>query len=64
MASEDANKMALATDTGLVSNESDDLHQTRTAQSHVDENAQRGVQDVEAVTLSWTKTSLMLVFLK
>lgn len=25
---------------------------------------QRGVQDVEAVTLSWSKTSLILVFLK
>lgn len=64
MASEDANKMAQATDDALVSNESEDLQRQHTAQSHVDEDAQRGVQDVEAVTLSWTKTSLILVFMK
>lgn len=28
------------------------------------ENAQRGVHDVEAVTLTWTKTTLVAVFLK
>ena len=28
------------------------------------EDAQRGVQDVEAVTLSWSKRSLIMVFVK
>lgn len=29
-----------------------------------DENAQKGVQDVEAVTLSWSKSALIAVFIK
>jgi hypothetical protein len=29
-----------------------------------DEDAQRGVQDIEAVTLSWSKTALIAVFIK
>lgn len=32
--------------------------------AHPDEDLQRGVQQVEAVTLSWSKTTLILVFLK
>lgn len=60
MAPEDVNKMAHATDNALESNESEDQH----GQPHVDEDTQRGVQDVEAVTLSWSKTTLIMVFLK
>ncbi len=31
---------------------------------HPNEDIQRGVQDVEAVTLTWSKTTLVAVFLK
>lgn len=61
MTDDDANKMAHATEDALANTEGEDL---RRAQSQVDEHAQRGVQNVEAVTLTWTKSTLILVFLK
>lgn len=46
-----------ATDDATASNKNDD-----TPAEVPDENLQYGVQDVEAVTLTWSKTSLIIVF--
>lgn len=57
-------KSAQATD-DVIPAETPDHDQT---EEHPDDapnaNDQQGVRDVEAVTLSWTRLSLILVFLK
>ena len=62
MDSEGANKMAHATDTPASRADSDEAQTKSTV--IVEGDDQRGLQNVEAVTLSWSKTSLVLVFLK
>ncbi|KAH8787946.1 major facilitator superfamily domain-containing protein [Diaporthe sp. PMI_573] len=61
MSADEFNKMAHATDTPASREDTDE------AQSNppviVEGDDQRGIQNVEAVTLSWSKTSLILVFL-
>ncbi|KKY39023.1 putative mfs siderophore iron [Diaporthe ampelina] len=61
MDSEGANKMAHATDTPASRADSDEAQTKSTV--IVEGDDQRGLQNVEAVTLSWSKTSLVLVFL-
>jgi len=62
MSADEFNKMAHATDTPASREDTDE------AQSNppviVEGDDQHGIQNVEAVTLSWSKTSLILVFLK
>lgn len=62
MSSEDINKMAHATDTPASREDSDEAQQE--PPTVIEGDDQRGLQNVEAVTLSWSKTSLILVFLK
>ncbi len=57
MSAIEESKMAQATD-DAVGSKDDSQHELP------NEETQRGVQDIEAVTLSWTKLSLILVFLK
>ncbi|KAF3765443.1 putative MFS siderophore iron transporter [Cryphonectria parasitica EP155] len=54
---EELSKTAQATDDAIPSDDSVDQHDLP------NETDQRGVQDVEAVTLSWSRLSLILVFL-
>ncbi|KAJ0120633.1 hypothetical protein N8I77_005049 [Diaporthe amygdali] len=61
MSSEDINKMAHATDTPASREDSDEAQQE--PPTVIEGDDQRGLQNVEAVTLSWSKTSLILVFL-
>lgn len=59
MTADDKNIAVLATDDAITSNDNGD--------PQVDvpsEEAQRGVQDVEAVTLTWSKVALIAIFLK
>ena len=42
----------------------DDAAAVSTDPEHPDEDLQRGVAQVEAVTLSWSKTTLIAVFIK
>lgn len=56
---DDKNTAVLATDTEATNNENGDP-QTQ----FPTEEAQRGVQDVEAVTLTWSKLTLIAIFLK
>lgn len=59
MSTEDeASKSAHATDDAVGSD--NDV----SPPEHANEDDQRGVADVEAVTLAWSRTSLILVFLK
>jgi hypothetical protein len=51
-------KRDLATDTVVPANASDENPEAPT------EDTQRGVRDVEAITLSWSKTMLIAVFVK
>lgn len=62
MTAEEDNKMAHATDTPASREESDEAQPDR--EVIIEGDDQRGLQNVEAVTLSWSKTSLILVFLK
>lgn len=62
MSAEEVNKMAHATDTPASREESDEGQRER--EVVVEGDDQRGILNVEAVTLSWSKTSLILVFLK
>lgn len=62
MSADEVNKMAHATDTLASREDSDDAQQDRPV--IIEGEDQRGLQNVEAVTLSWSKTSLILVFLK
>lgn len=57
--SAEENKKDPATDGAAVVNSSDDSQPERPS-----EDLQRGVQRVEAVTLSWSKASLIAVFVK
>ncbi|KAL1856308.1 hypothetical protein Daus18300_010793 [Diaporthe australafricana] len=61
MSAENINKMAQATDTPASREESDEAQ--REPSVIIEGDDQRGLQNVEAVTLSWSKTSLILVFL-
>ena len=59
------NKSAQATDSPLPNDgESQAERFAQGDPDHPTEDAQAGVQEVEAVTLSWTKASLIAVFLK
>lgn len=51
-------KRDLATETVIPANASDENPEAPT------EDTQRGVRDVEAITLSWSKTMLIAVFVK
>lgn len=62
MSADEVNKMAHATDTPASREDSDEAQQDRPV--IIEGEDQRGLQNVEAVTLSWSKTSLILVFLK
>lgn len=62
MNEDEVNKMAHATDTPASREDSDEAQQDHPV--IVEGDDQRGLQNVEAVTLSWSKTSLILVFLK
>lgn len=56
-------KMADATDIPASREDSDEA-QREQPPTIIEGDDQRGLQNVEAVTLSWSKTSLILVFLK
>lgn len=62
MSAEEFNKMGKATDTPASHEDTDEAQRDRPVVVEGDD--QRGIQNVEAVTLSWSKTSLILVFLK
>lgn len=62
MSAENINKMAEVTDTPASREESDEAQ--REPSVIIEGDDQRGLQNVEALTLSWSKTSLILVFLK
>lgn len=62
MSAEEDNKMAHATDTPASREESDESQ--REPPTVIEGDDQRGLQNIEAVTLSWSKTSLILIFLK
>lgn len=61
MASEDdTNKTAQATDHAILERSDSDEPQV----DAIDEDAQHGVQNIEAVTLTWSKQTLIMVFAK
>lgn len=62
MSPEEDNKMAHATDSPASREDSEVGQHDRPV--IVEGDDQRGIQNVEAVTLSWTKTALIVVFLK
>lgn len=59
MSTMEENKTGFASDSAVEKSDNDQ------PQSDLpNEETQRGVQDIEAVTLSWSKASLIAVFLK
>ncbi|POS81272.1 MFS siderochrome iron transporter MirB [Diaporthe helianthi] len=61
MSPEEDNKMALATDSPASRDDSEPGSHDRPV--IVEGEDQRGIQNVEAVTLSWTRTALIVVFI-
>lgn len=56
---EEKNKIELDVESIVPTESHDDLKSERPT-----ENAQKGVKEVEAVTLTWSKTTLIAVFVK